>query len=213
MGVTASSIVRTVAELRAQVAEQLQRYHQPILVEHFIEGREITVGMMGNLKVTAARRVNERTAPHTLPEGLTFLPPMEVDFTQYDDSEGGVYTNRIKVELVDDFRCQCPADLAPDVVADLNLLAAAVFRVTGCKDVARVDFRLDAANGDKPYILEVNPLPGLNPGYSDLCIQANAAGWTYEHLINTIVDLAAVRQGIHNDDVLVVSPPWQNRQQ
>jgi len=76
---------------------------------------------------------------------------------------------------------------------ELQLLAAAVFRVTGCKDVARVDFRLDEENGDKPYILEVNPLPGLNPSYSDLCIQARAAGWTYEALVNTIVDHAVVR--------------------
>ncbi len=49
------------------------------------------------------------------------------------------------------------------LAAELNWLTAAVFRVTGCRDVARVDFRLDADDGDKPYILEVNPLPGLYP--------------------------------------------------
>jgi D-alanine-D-alanine ligase len=68
-----------------------------------------------------------------------------------------------------------------------------VFRVTACKDVARVDFRLDEDNGNKPYILEVNPLPGLNPGYSDLCLEAQAFGWSYEKLINTIVDVAVQR--------------------
>jgi D-alanine-D-alanine ligase len=75
-------------------------------------------------------------------------------------------------------------------------LAAAVFRVTGCLDVARVDFRLQASNGNKPYILEVNPLPGLNPGYSDLCVEANAYGWSYEQLINEILNLAAERYGL-----------------
>jgi D-alanine-D-alanine ligase len=59
--------------------------------------------------------------------------------------------------------------------------------------VARVDFRLDVNDGDKPYILEVNPLPGLNPGYSDLCIEAAASGWSYDELINGILDLAIER--------------------
>jgi len=78
-------------------------------------------------------------------------------------------------------------------VEELNWLAAAVFRVTGCLDVARVDFRLDASDNDRPYILEVNPLPGLNRGYSDLCIEAEAGGWTYDELINRILDLAVER--------------------
>jgi D-alanine-D-alanine ligase len=81
-------------------------------------------------------------------------------------------------------------------VEELQWLSAAVFRVTGCLDVARVDFRLQANDGDKPYILEVNPLPGLNPGYSDLCVEANAEGWSYEKLINQILDLAAERYGL-----------------
>ena len=204
VGITGESVVRTVAKLRAQVAAQLQRYHQPVLVEHFIEGREVTVGVVGNLRPTAARRLNERTAPNTLPEELTFLPPLEVDLGQYAASEGGVYTNRIKVELVDDFRYVCPADLSLELVTQLNLLAASVFRVTGCRDVARVDFRL---SGDQPYILEVNPLPGLNPGYSDLCIQAHALGWSYSTLIRTIVDLAAERQGLA-EDFAVYMPHW-----
>ena len=56
-----------------------------------------------------------------------------------------------------------------------------------------MDFRLDAGDNDKPYILEINPLPGLNPGYSDLCIEAQAAGWTYEQLVNRILNEAIER--------------------
>jgi D-alanine-D-alanine ligase len=78
----------------------------------------------------------------------------------------------------------------------LQWLAAATFRVTGSLDVARVDFRLDAHDGDKPYILEVNPLPGLNPDYSDLCVEAAADGWTYEELVNEILNAAAERYGL-----------------
>ncbi|MCZ7545314.1 MAG: hypothetical protein M5R40_18140 [Anaerolineae bacterium] len=196
MGVSAESIVTTVDTLYVQVGKQLQRYNEPILCEHYIKGREITIGMLGNLAPTAARRVNERTAPHVLPETLTFFPALEVDLRAYSESEAGLYTNYMKVELADDFRYLCPAPLAAEKEQELRLLAAAVFRVIDCKDVSRVDFRLDEAEGDKPYILEVNPLPGLNPGYSDLCIQARAAGWSYEQLINAIVDQAARRHGL-----------------
>lgn len=196
VGITAESIVTTVADLRTRIAAQLERYNQPILCEHYIKGREVTIGIVGNLGPLVARRVNERTAPNTLPDTLTFLPPLEVDLGAYDPAEAGIYTNRIKVELVETFYYLCPAPLEADMVYELNLLAAAVFRVTGCKDVARIDFRMDEAHGNTPYILEVNPLPGLNPGYSDLCIEAQAAGWTYEQLINRIVDLAAARQNV-----------------
>ncbi len=196
VGVTAESVVYTVEQMRDQIARQLRRYNQPILCEHYVKGREITIGMVGNLMPSAARRINERTAPNVQPDTLNFMPPLEVDLNAYDSSEGGVYTNRMKVELADTFYYLCPAPLEPDFLQQLNLLAGAVFRVTGCKDVARVDFRLDEDNGNKPYILEVNPLPELNPGYSDLCLEAQAAGWTYERLINTIVNLAALRQGV-----------------
>jgi D-alanine-D-alanine ligase len=59
-----------------------------------------------------------------------------------------------------------------------------------------VDFRLDAADNDRPYILEVNPLPGLYPGLSDLVLEAEAAGISYAELINTILDEACERLGL-----------------
>ncbi len=195
MGISAESIVRTVGELRAQVGKQLRLYNEPILCEHYIEGREVTVGMVGNFAPTTARRVNPVTRLCNA-EGLTFLAPLEVNLAAYDASEAGLYTNYMKTDLADDFHYFCPAPLDDTLRETLFGLAAAVFCVTDCKDVARVDFRLDRHNGDKPYILEINPLPGLNPGYSDLCIQANALGWTYEQLINTIVEVAAERQGV-----------------
>lgn len=201
VGITAENIVYTVVQLQDQVKKQMERYKQPILCERFIKGREITVGIIGNLRPSAARRLNERTAPNVLPESQFFFPPMEIDLESYGESEAGVYTSRIKVDLVDDFRWLCPAPLGHEMENRLNLLAAAVFRVTGCLDVARVDFRLDQENGDKPYILEVNPLPGLNPDYSDICIEAKAVGWSYERLINTIIDLAAIRQGLKEGEV------------
>jgi D-alanine-D-alanine ligase len=62
--------------------------------------------------------------------------------------------------------------------------------VLGCRDVARVDFRL---RDGVPYFLEVNPLPGLNPKSSDLVIMARLAGWTYAQLITAIITAAQER--------------------
>ncbi len=196
MGVSAESIVHDEAELRVQLERQLARYEQPILAERFIAGREVTVGIIGNLTEPVAKRVPEDEDAPRVQRGLTFFPPLEVNVAAYQEEEGGVYTNRMKTELAHDWYYLCPAPLPAEQVEELEWLAAAVFRVTGCMDVARIDFRLEANDHEKPYILEVNPLPGLNPGYSDLCVEAQAAGWTYEELINRILDEAIKRHGL-----------------
>jgi len=192
MGVSARSIVTTVPELRERLREMLERYGQPVLCERYIRGRELTVGLVGNLPATAARRLNDRTAPAVLPGDLTFFPAMEIDTDKYDPGEAGLYTNRIKVELAHDFYYTCPAPIDDDLQTELWRLTAAVFRVTGAYDVSRVDFRLDETDG-RPWILEINPLPGLNPEYSDLCIEAGAHGWDYKTLVNEIVETARKR--------------------
>jgi len=197
MGISAKNVVFTPAELRHVLSELLREYNQPVLCERFIRGRELTVGMVGNLKPTAARRLNDRTAPSVLPTELAFFPPMEIDTGMYGPSEGGVYTNRIKVELAHDFHYVCPAQIDRGLEDLLNRYAAAVFRVTGAYDVSRVDFRIDETD-NTPYILEINPLPGLNPEYSDLCIEARAAGWSYTELIGAIVDAAFSRLGMQD---------------
>lgn len=193
MGVSAQSVVHDEGELRRQLRAIFERYDQPALVERFIEGREVTVGVVGNLVTPVARRVPEDVEAARVSRGLHLFPALEVDMAKYPAEEGGIYTNRLKVEMAHEFHYQCPASLSEEQVARLEWLTAAVFRVTGCLDVARVDYRLDASRGDEPYILEINPLPGLNPGYSDLCIEANADGWSYETLINRILEEACRR--------------------
>ena len=62
--------------------------------------------------------------------------------------------------------------------------------------MAWVDFRLDDADGARPYILEINPLPGLSPGVSDLVIEAEAAGLSHAGLVNLILEEARERYGL-----------------
>jgi D-alanine-D-alanine ligase len=189
MGVVVESIVRNEDQLRTQVGKIIERYRQPALVERFVDGREVTVGLVGNCSNGAQNGDCTRQALH-------LFPPMEVDMAKYPVEEGGIYSNRLKVDLADDFHILCPAPLSQEQTLELQRLTRDVFRVTGCLDVARVDFRLDNEENQQPYILEINPLPGLNPGYSDLCLEAEADGWSYEQLINRILDEASQRYGL-----------------
>jgi D-alanine-D-alanine ligase len=199
VGISAESIVRDHEQLLKQLRQLFERYDQPVLVERFIEGREVTVGVVGNLSSPVAWRLPANEEARRISRGLHFFPPLEIDMSRYPLEEAGIYTNRIKTVMAHEFYYLCPAPLTEDQVEELNWLTAATFRVTGCMDVARVDFRFDASDGDKPYILEINPLPGLNPEYSDLAIEAQVEGWSYDALVNRILDEAIERCGIGED--------------
>lgn len=195
MGVTSKSIVHNESELREQIDLILHHYHQPALVERYIRGREVTVGVVGNLIGPVARRLPADEDAPRIQAGLRFLPPLEIDLQPFEDSDI-VYTSRLKVDLADQLNYICPAPLPPELVDDLNWYTAAVFRVLGALDVARVDFRLDVENNWQPYILEINPLPGLSPGVSDIVIEAAAQGISHTELVNMILDTALKRYGM-----------------
>ena len=207
MGVSSKSIVQTEAELREQLDYLINRYNQTALVERYIPGREVTVGLVGNIPGVVARRLPSRFyasrerdySPAGLAAlkagGLTFLPPLEIDLAPYQDSDV-VYSNRLKTDLADQLGYMCPAPLEGAQVQELNWLTAAVFRVCGCLDVARVDFRLDENDNFKPYILEINPLPGLTPKISDLVIEAAALDISHTELVNLILEAAIARYGL-----------------
>ncbi|HLF02476.1 MAG TPA: hypothetical protein VI547_10910 [Anaerolineales bacterium] len=204
VGISEKSIVNNEPELREQLKEIFEKYKQTALVEHYIAGREVTLGIVGNIGGFSARRLpqrlygTKRRTPGDLDDiragGMLFLPPMEVDLKPFENSDQ-IYTNRLKTDLADQLNYLCPAPLSREQVDELNWLAAAVFRVCGCFDTARVDFRLDETDNYKPYILEINPLPGLAPGISDLVIEAAAINISHAELVNRILD-AAIRR--HN---------------
>jgi D-alanine-D-alanine ligase len=184
-GVSEDSIVHDERQLRERVAWLVAAYRQPALVEPFIRGREITVGLLGNADDRAS--------------GLVALPAFEIVFR---DPARGVYTHLIKSETPDGWvagrNYHCPAPLDDDLRRELERLAKTAFRLTGCRDYARVDFRLDADANWQPSILEVNALPGIFRDWSDMSFEAAAAGMSHDDLILGIVGHAARRWGLQD---------------
>lgn len=167
-GVTRLSRVETREELAAACAELIRTFRQPVLVESFLPGREMTVGIVGN------------------GEDARVLGVMEVAFRTGADS---AYTalNKREYETWIDYSL---LDGEP-VARRAREVALAAYRALGCRDLARIDLRCDAAG--EPQFLEVNPLPGLHPTYSDLPILAGRAGTSYVELVGQIVDATARR--------------------
>lgn len=171
-GIRSKCYVKNAAEIAA-VVDSLRRDHpQPVLLEEYIAGDEVTVGLYGN------------ESPRVL--GMMHIAPKE-------SAEHFIYSLEIKREYRKRVTYQCPPPLPDATLKAIEQGARTAFRVLGCRDVARVDFRV---RGGVPYFLEVNPLPGLNPDDSDLVIMAGLVGWPYERLVSTIVNEALKRCGL-----------------
>jgi D-alanine-D-alanine ligase len=224
MGITAKSVVRNARELRAQVKEMVAVYRQPALVEEYIEGRELTIGLLGNLPhhINAQRGENiaarelvaagmtgvggaartrgngqVRKPQSLIPDTLRVLPALEVDLTPVPKEEAMLYTAVVKSQLYDMPKYIIPAPLTKPLRAKIEKMTVSAFSVLECYDFARVDVRIRNDTGE-PYILEVNPLAGLQEGISDIVMEANAAGISYTALINGILDAALQRYGMMN---------------
>jgi D-alanine-D-alanine ligase len=170
-GVTRKSVVQDEAELREVARELVSKYRQPALVENYVAGREFTVGLLGERRPRV-------------------LPPMEIVFLDPADPTP-IYSFDMKQEWNDRIRYEVPARLAPRELDRLERAARECFGALGCRDVARVDFRLDAEG--RFHFIECNPLPGLAPGWSDLVLIAQAAGLDYRALIGEILSFAIRR--------------------
>jgi D-alanine-D-alanine ligase len=117
------------------------------------------------------------------------LPPLEVRFTDASDKRPVYgFDNKFYSKGVE---LQVPAQVDPALGKELQRVARAAFIALGCRDVARIDLRLDGEG--RAHFIECNPLPGLAPGFSDLCLIANASGMEYRTLIGEIMASALRR--------------------
>ncbi|MBP7692152.1 MAG: hypothetical protein KA764_09560 [Anaerolineales bacterium] len=181
IGIQGDSLVRNEAELRARVGYRLTAYHESVLVEEYVEGRDVTCGLVGNVRVDG-----------TPEPGLHFFPISEVDYSVYPPGTEPFYSYKLKVDLADSYHCFCPAPLSDALTAEVRRLTLETFRACGCLDVARVDFRLDLNNQLQPMILEINALPGLT-SISDLTLCAQAEGWSHYQMLQAVFNAAVQR--------------------
>ncbi len=169
-GIRLGSRTETVAQTFQVTAELLECYQQPVMVEEFIAGDEVTVGILGN-------------SPATVLGIMRVLPKKRSDYF--------IYSLEVKREWEQLVEYECPAQLEKGILQQVTNSSLKVFEILGCRDFARIDFKLSPEG--LPYFLEINPLAGLNPRSSDLPIMAYKLGWTYQALISAILNAAVQR--------------------
>ena len=171
-GVRSKSLIRTIEEFGPTVLALWNDYKQPVLIEEFIDGHEVTVGITGN------------DPPQPL--GIMRVIPKQ-------PTEHFIYSLEVKRNWNETVDYEAPAKLPPLVTHETLADALTVFAALGCRDVARADFRI---RDGVPYFLEINPLPGLNPDSGDLCYLAYRVGLTHADLVKQILDAALTRLGL-----------------
>jgi D-alanine-D-alanine ligase len=179
-GISAANVVRGEGALFNKVQEIIKVYRQEALVEEFIEGKELTVGILENGKTT-------------------ILPILEIDFSSCSRSGEYFYSWRMKEYQGDEKQgltptFHCPARLDKKTERIVKEVALKTHNAVGCLDISRTDIRLSRDN--VPYVLEINPLPGLDPKESNFPLMAYATGMKYEDLIEAILLSATKRKKI-----------------
>ncbi|MGQ9629943.1 MAG: D-alanine--D-alanine ligase family protein [bacterium] len=173
-GIRNTSRIETRRELYERVRWLIETYRQPVLVEEFLGGPEYTVGILGNGK-------------------LRVLGIMQI-LNRGKDPSRAIYSYEVKQDWQRQVEYLCPAPISEELKRNIEEISLRAYEVLECRDVARMDIRLD--EDGKPFFLEVNPLPGLSPVYSDLPIMARRVGIGYEELVNTILNNALSRCGL-----------------
>ncbi len=182
-GIYNSSIFSDYSTLESSVFQKIEEYNQPFLVEEFLEGREFTVGILGNNNNAVVLPVVEINF-ESLPKELNPIYSYEAKWI-YDTTEN-------PLDIYD-----CPANLVNELEEKIKQLALKTFKIFNCKDWCRIDIRLD--NHGTPNVIELNPLPGVLPDPRDNSCLPKAArtyGLSYNELINSVLNFAIERYNI-----------------
>jgi D-alanine-D-alanine ligase len=181
MGLSRDSIVCSEEDLRDRVAYLMHEYGEPVIVEEFLDGREFTVGILGNEK------------PIILPivEAL-FEEGQKMRLFTPDKPLLPFIPKGVAINLKE--RSVCPANVDEDLRREIEEIALNAYRALDCRDWCRIDLRM-TRDGDIPNVLELNPIAGIDPSYL-LPRAAKAAGISYERLIKMILEFGANRYGL-----------------
>jgi D-alanine-D-alanine ligase len=182
-GITERNLVRDPDELAARGRQLLEAYEQPVLVEEFLSGAEFTCAVLGNGRSARTLPIVELRFD-ALPEGAVPIYGFEAKW---------VWDTRDRPLHMFD----CPASISGALRAAIEDVTLRTYHALGCRDWSRIDVRLDATGA--PYVIEVNPLPGILPDPADnSCLpkSARAAGLSYDELVQACLVHAAERQRV-----------------
>jgi D-alanine-D-alanine ligase len=173
-GIFLNSVVDNFKKLKERAVYIFSKYRQPALIEEFLEKEEITVGICGN----------------KLPRILGMMKISALDKTQ----KFFLYSQENKRDWREKIKYEPQASIPRKTQRLIENYAIKSFMVLELRDIARIDFRLDKYNA--PKIIDINPLPGLSPHYSDLPIIYRLKGKNYTDLIKNILKEAFLRYGL-----------------
>ncbi|HEX4618592.1 MAG TPA: hypothetical protein VH135_02620 [Steroidobacteraceae bacterium] len=171
LGIAQASVVEDAARLKERIAFVHEQIKSDALVEEYIEGRELYVGVMGN-------------------DRLTRLPVWEMVFGSMPDSLAAIATRKVKwdkrYQAKYGITTHAAADLPPAVLTTLDRLSRRIYRTLGLSGYARMDFRVNPHG--QVYVLEANANPNLEAA-EDFAESARAAGTAYGELLERLMDL------------------------
>lgn len=175
-GISDIAVVNNKAELKELVEKNLISYGQSMLVEEFIQGREFTVAIIGNGDEAKA------------------FSPMEIKYRD-KGQKYNIYSFNVKKNYKEFVEYSCPAVLDKTIEKKMMDTAKKIHNILDCKDFSRIDFLLSKERDI--YFIEINPLPGLAPGYSDYPMIAGFNGIEYKDMIKMILNSALKRHGMN----------------
>lgn len=177
LGISKDSVVYNNESLKNRIRYVIEKYHQPALVEEFIEGRELNVSLL---------ETNGK------PE---ILPISEIDYSDFPDGIPKIcgYEAKWVTESIEYQKSRpiCPAPLDWILQKRVEFIATRVFKLFGCRDYARVDMRVNSDG--EIFVLEVNPNPDISL-QSGFARSVKAKGMSYDELIGCLIEKALQRK-------------------
>lgn len=175
IGIDSNSIVSTQEELKKRVRFIFRQFDQPALVEEYIDGRELNVAILGNKKPTVLpiSEIDMSTLPNQYHRIISYNAKWMKGTAEYEHTKG-----------------VCPAQLPPALETEIKEMALRAYQIIGCRDYARIDFRL--SKDHKPYILEVNPNPDISDD-AGFARSGRTYGYSFDQLVGKIIESALER--------------------
>jgi len=174
-GVEKGSVVYNLEQLKERIIKTFEEYNPPILVEEFIEGRELHVSVLGN-------------------DPAEVLPVIEFDFSELPSDHPKIISYDAKWNPLEEsfhrVHSICPAKLTKRLEKKIKSISLEAYKITGCQDYARLDLRITKDN--KVFVLEVNPNPDLTEGVSFMD-SAEHIGLSFGETLSKIVESALSR--------------------